>query len=62
MIALCPCYIYIFLSLFLSAYRAKKKGGYRTSHEEIIFIYIVYDQVFYDEDKSNDIPINTRPN
>ena len=51
MIALCPCYIYISFSVFIYAYRAKKRGGggYRTSHEEIIFIYIMYDQVFYDK-------------
>jgi hypothetical protein len=59
MIALCPCYIYISFSVFIYAYRAKKRGGYRTSHEEIIFIYIVYDQVFYDEDVFN-LRIRTR--
>jgi hypothetical protein len=40
MIALCPCYIYISFSVFIYAYRAKKRGGYRTSHEEMIFIAI----------------------
>jgi hypothetical protein len=45
--------LYLYFILCFCLHIALKKGGgvYRTSHEEIIFIYIVYDQVFYDEDK-----------
>jgi hypothetical protein len=40
MIALCPCYIYIYFFLCFCLHIAlKKRGGYRTSHEEILQVY-----------------------
>ena len=44
--------LYLYFILCFCLHIALEKGEvYRTTHEEITFIYIVYDQVFYDEDK-----------